>query len=80
MTEIDKESKKSIDSINLNEDPPYSGDFHSSLPNRKQVGSNPAVLNEPDGQDKYTVCGGMDTHGAEAWGPGAPLSDESAKG
>ncbi len=46
----------------------------------KQVGSNPAVLNEPDGQDKYTVCGGMDTQTAEAWGPGAPLSDESAKG
>ena len=45
-----------------------------------QVGSNPAVLNEPDGQDKYTVCGGMDTHTAEEWGPGAPLSDESAKG
>ena len=47
---------------------------------RKQVGSNPAVLNEPDGQDKYTVCGGMDTHSAEEWGPGAPLSDESVKG
>ena len=46
----------------------------------KQVGSNPAVLNEPDGQDKYTVCGGMSTEQAEAWGPGAPLSDESAKG
>ena len=24
-----------------------------------QVGSNPADLNEPDGEDKYTVCGGM---------------------
>ena len=46
----------------------------------KQVGSNPAVLNEPDGQDKYTVCGGMTTQQAEAWGPGAPLSDESVKG
>ena len=46
----------------------------------KQVGSNPAVLNAPDGQDKYTVCGGMGTEQAEAWGPGAPLSDESAKG
>ena len=46
----------------------------------KQVGSNPAVLNEPDGQDKYTGCGGMSTEQAEAWGPGAPLSDESAKG
>ena len=46
----------------------------------KQVGSNPAVLNGPDGQDKYTGCGGMSTEQAEAWGPGAPLSDESAKG
>ena len=27
----------------------------------KQVGSNPAVLNDPDGQDKYTVCCGMIT-------------------
>ena len=45
-----------------------------------QVGSNPAVLNEPDGMDKYTVCGGMITEQAEAWGPGAPLSDESVKG
>ena len=46
----------------------------------KQVGSNPAVLNEPDVQYKYTVCGGMGTEQAEAWGPCAPLSDESAKG
>ena len=47
----------------------------------KQVGSNPAVLNGPDADpDAYTVCGGMDTQTAEAWGPGAPLSDESAKG
>ena len=46
----------------------------------KQVGSNPAVLNEPGGQDEYTVCHGMSTTQAEAWGPGAPLSDESAKG
>ena len=46
-----------------------------------QVGSNPAVLNGPDADpDAYTVCGGMDTHTAEEWGPGAPLSDESAKG
>ena len=30
--------------------------------------------------DKYTGCGGMSTEQAEAWGPGAPLSDESAKG
>ena len=46
-----------------------------------QVGSNPAVLNGPDADpDGYTVCGGMDTHTAEEWGPGAPLSDESVKG
>ena len=46
-----------------------------------QVGSNPAVLNGPDADpDAYTVCGGMSTEQAEAWGPGAPLSDESAKG
>ena len=46
----------------------------------KQVGSNPAGLNDPGGQDEYTVCHGMSTTKAEAWGPGAPLSDESAKG
>ena len=46
-----------------------------------QVGRNPAVLNGPDADpDAYTVCGGMTTEQAEAWGPGAPLSDESAKG
>ena len=33
-----------------------------------QVGSNPAVLNEPDGQDKYTVCHGMSTSDLESWG------------
>ena len=26
-----------------------------------QIGNNPADLNEPDGQDKYTVCHGMGT-------------------
>ena len=45
-----------------------------------QNGSNPAVLNEPGGHDEYTVCHGMTTAQAEAWGPGAPLSDESVKG
>ena len=46
-----------------------------------QVGSNPAVLNGPDADpDAYTVCGGMTTSEAEAWGPGAPLSDDSVKG
>ena len=46
-----------------------------------QVGSNPAVLNGPDADpDAYTVCGGMTSSEAEAWGPGAPLSDESVKG
>ena len=33
-----------------------------------QVGSNPAVLNEPGGQDKYTVWHGMGTEELEAWG------------
>jgi len=33
-----------------------------------QVGTNPAVLNEPGGQDEYTVCHGMSTAEAEAWG------------
>ena len=33
-----------------------------------QIGSNPAVLNEPGGQDKYTVCLGMGTEELEAWG------------
>ena len=48
--------------------------------NSVQKGSNPAVLNEPGGHDEYTVCHGMTTAQAEAWGPGAPLSDESVKG
>ena len=33
-----------------------------------QIGSNPAVLNEPGGQDKYTVCHGMGTDESEEWG------------
>ncbi len=33
-----------------------------------QVGSNPADLNEPDGEDKYTVCGGMSSGDLESWG------------
>ena len=33
-----------------------------------QIGSIPAVLNEPGGQDKYTVCHGMGTEELEAWG------------
>ena len=33
-----------------------------------QVGTNPAVLNEPGGQDEYTVCHGMSTAEADAWG------------
>ena len=32
-----------------------------------QIGNNPADLNEPDGQDKYTVCHGMGTKESEAW-------------
>ncbi len=33
-----------------------------------QVGSNPADLNEPGGEDKYTVCGGMTSGDLESWG------------
>ena len=33
-----------------------------------QVGSNPADLNEPGGEDKYTVCGAMTTGDSESWG------------
>ncbi len=33
-----------------------------------QVGTNPAVLNEPGGHDKYTVCHGMSTSESEEWG------------
>ena len=33
-----------------------------------QVGSNPADLNEPGGEDNYTVCGAMTTGDSEAWG------------
>ena len=74
MTE-DEKSQMFLDEVSHN-----AGLKEESPFERKQVGSNPAVLNEPDGQDKYTVCGGMGTEQAEAWGPGAPLSDESAKG
>ena len=33
-----------------------------------QVGSNPADLNEPGGEDMYTVCGGMTSGDLEALG------------
>ena len=33
-----------------------------------QIGNNPADLNEPDGQEKYTVCHGMGTSESESWG------------
>ena len=39
-----------------------------------QIGNNPSVLNEPDGQDKYTVWHGMGTNESEAWGE----NDESS--
>ena len=39
-----------------------------------QIGNNPADLNEPNGQDKYTVCHGMGTNEYESWGE----NDESS--